>query len=106
MEIFRAMEKSGQKLTKGILKAVTMVYQDMFRVRDRPGEGRIMHGMHRVGGFRFNRSITVPNLRSLVVFCTIPYKPQELLLKLARRAIHFHDFIRGHSVRSRLDLQG
>ena len=42
-----------------------MIYQDMFRVRERTGEGRVIHCMHRVGGFRFNRSVTAANLRQL-----------------------------------------
>ena len=63
MEIYRAMERNKQKLTKGILKTVTMIYQDMFRVRVRLEESRVIHCMHRVGGFRFNRSITVANMR-------------------------------------------
>ena len=42
-----------------------MVYQDMFRVRVRQEEGRVIHCMHRVGGFRFNRSVTATNLRQL-----------------------------------------
>ena len=106
LETFRAMEKNKQQLTKGILKAVTMVYQDMLRVRERPGEGRIMHCMHRIGGFRFNRSITVANLRAINLYCSIPYGPQELLLKLARRAIHFHDFIKEYSGKGKVDVQG
>ena len=40
-----------------------MVYQDMFRVRPYPDKGRIIHCMHRIGGFRFNRSLTQANLR-------------------------------------------
>jgi hypothetical protein len=106
LEIFRAMEKNKQQLTKGILKAVTMVYQDMLRVRERPGEGRVMHCMHRIGGFRFNRSITVVNLRTLNMFWSNPFGPQELLLKLARRAIHFHDFIKEYSGKGKVDVQG
>ena len=58
LEIFRAFKRTKQKLNKGILKAITMVYQDMFRVRPYPDKGRILHCMHRVGGFRFNRSLT------------------------------------------------
>ena len=78
----------------------------MLRVRERPGEGRIMHCMHRVGGFRFNRSITVANLRTISLYCSTSYGPQELLLKLARRAIHFHDFIKEHSGKAKVDVQG
>ena len=106
LETFRALEKNKQKLTKGILKAVTMVYQDLFRVRDRPGEGRVMHCMHRIGGFRFNRSITVVNLRALNVFWSNPFKPQDLLMRLVRRAIHFHDFIKEYSGKGKVDVQG
>jgi hypothetical protein len=36
LEIFRVMEENRQKLTKGILKAFTIMYQDMFRVRNTP----------------------------------------------------------------------
>ena len=64
LEIFRALKRTKQILNKGILKAITMVYQDMFRVRPYPDKGgRIIHCMHRVGGFRFNRSLTQTNLR-------------------------------------------
>ena len=90
MELFRAMERNGQKLTKGILKTVTMIYQDMFRVRVRQDEGRVIHCMHRVGGFRFNRSLTVANLRQLQWQNENGWKPQTLLMRLAKRAIYFH----------------
>lgn len=63
IEIYRVLVRNDQKLTKGIMKAVTMVYQDMFRVREHPEIGRVMHCMHRIGGFRFNRSIHHTNLR-------------------------------------------
>ena len=46
-----------------MLKAITMVYQDMFRVRRLPGIGRVLHCMHRIGVFRLNRSINATNLR-------------------------------------------
>ena len=42
MEILRSMEDNRQKLIKGIFKAVTMVFQDNFRVRERPDDGRVM----------------------------------------------------------------
>ena len=42
-----------------------MVYQDMLKVRVRKDEVRVLHCMHRVGGFRFNRSVTAYNLRQL-----------------------------------------
>jgi len=86
LEMYRNVKRLEQKLTKGVLKVITMVYQDMFRVRRLPGIGRVLHCMCRIGGFRFNRSINATNLRQ--------YKPlnmlfngqgdsQSLLLKLA-----------------------
>jgi len=63
LEIFRNLKRTKQRLNKGILKAINMVYQDMFRVRPYVDKGRIIHCMHRVGGFRFNRSVNQTNLR-------------------------------------------
>ena len=70
LEMYRNVKRLGQKLTKSVLKTITMVYQDMFRVRRLPGIGRVLHCMHRIGGFRFNRSINATNLRQ--------YKPTNL----------------------------
>ena len=58
LEIFRSLKRTKQVLNNSILKTITMVYEDMFRVRPYPDKGRIMHCMQRVGGFRFNRSLT------------------------------------------------
>ena len=96
LEIFRALNRNKQKLNKGILKAITMVYQDMFRVRPYPDKGRIIHCMHRVGGFRFNRSLTQTNLReatATVLTWNGKVDHQSMLRALAYRAIHFHEFI-------------
>ena len=71
LEMYRNVKRLGQKLTKGVLKTITMVYQDMFRVRRIPGEGRVLHCMHRIGGFRFRRSINATNLRQ--------YKPLGII---------------------------
>ena len=73
-----------------------MVYQDMFRVRPYPDKGRIIHCMHRVGGFRFNRSITQTNLREFsatVLSFNGKIDHKGMLRKFAFRAIHSHDFI-------------
>ena len=63
LEIYLNAKRLKQRLTKGVLKTITMMYQDMFRVRNLPGVGRVLHCMHRIGGFRFNRSINATNLR-------------------------------------------
>ena len=89
-----------------------MVYQDMFRVRPYPDQGgRIMHCMHRVGGFRFNRSLTQANLREFsatVVSWNGKLHHQSMLLALALRAIHFHDLIKSYQGRdiTKVDLKG
>ena len=61
--MYRTAKRLKQRLTKGVIKAITMVSKDMFRVRNLPGVGRVLHCMHRIGGFRFNRSVNVTNLR-------------------------------------------
>ena len=95
IETYRVLVRNGQKLTKGIFKAVTMVYQDMFRVRDHPELGKVLHCMHRIGGFRFNRSINHTNLRFFKDLAPEEgWGPQEMLRRMARRAIHFHNFIK------------
>ena len=112
LEIFRALKRTKQKLNKGILKAITMVYQDMFRVRPYPDKGgRIIHCMHRVGGFRFNRSLTQANLREFsatIVSWNGKLDHQSMLLALALRAIHFHDLIKSYqgSDITKVDLKG
>jgi hypothetical protein len=89
-----------------------MVYQDMFRVRPYPDKGgRIIHCMHRVGGFRFNRSLTQTNLREFsatIVSWNGELDHQSMLLALAFRAIHFHDFVkrRQESKVKKGDLKG
>ena len=92
------MKRLKQRLTKGVLKTITMVYQDMFRVRTVPGKGRILHCMHRIGGFRFNRSVNATNLRIYQpLICIIGGKGgdfESLLMRLARRALYFHDVVR------------
>ena len=35
----------------------------MLKARNLPGIGRVLHYMHMIGGFRFNRSINATNLR-------------------------------------------
>ena len=109
LEIFRNCKRTKQKLNKGILKAITMVYQDMFRVRPVVEVGRIIHCMHRVGGFRFNRSITLTNLRAFST-TTFTYNnktdPQGMLRRLAYRAIQFHDFIKRNQGSNKGDLKG
>ena len=65
--------------------------------------------MHRIGGFRFNRSINATNLRQ--------YKPttltfngtgdsQSLLLRFAQRALYFHDVIRKNQGKTKESLKG
>ena len=89
-----------------------MVYQDMFRVRPYPDQGgRIMHCMHRVGGFRFNRSLTQANLRGFsatAISWDGKLDHQSMLLALAFRAIHFHDLIKSYqgSDITKVDLKG
>ena len=86
-----------------------MVYQDMFRVRPYPDKGRILHCMHRVGGFRFNRSLTQANLREFsatMVTFNGQLDHQSMLRALAHRAIHFHDFVKKHQQSKKEDLRG
>ena len=96
-------------MNKGILKAITMVYQDMFRVRILPGEGRVLHCMHRIGGFRFNRSISANNLRQYkptnLVFNCIG-DSHSLLLRFAQRALYFHDVIKKNQGKTKESLKG
>ena len=110
LEIFRALKRTKQKLNKGILKAITMVYQDMFRVRPYVDKGgRLIHCMHRVGGFRFNRSLTQANLREFsatMVAFNGQLDHQTMLRALALRAIHFHDFVKRHQQSKKGDLEG
>ena len=95
IETYRVLVRNNQKLTKGIFKSVTMVYQDMFRVRDHPELGKVLHCMHRIGGFRFNRSVNHTNLRFFKELAPEEgWGPQEMLNRMARRAIHFHNFIK------------
>jgi hypothetical protein len=99
LEIFRSLKRTKQRLNKGILKAIIMIYQDMFRVRPYMEKGRIIHCMHRVGGFRFNRSLTQANLREFsatVLSWNGKVDHQSMVLSLAFRAIHFHDFVKRH----------
>jgi hypothetical protein len=80
----------------------------MFRVRPVLNVGRILHCMHRVGGFRFNLSIIMTNLR---VFSTTTLTfnnktdPQGMLRKFAFRAIHFHDFMKKNQGSNKGDLK-
>jgi len=62
LEIYRTLLTNNQQITEGILKAITMAYQDMFRVRD-SDQGRVMHCMCRIPTFRFRRSLSISNLR-------------------------------------------
>jgi hypothetical protein len=109
LEIFRALKRTKQKLNKGVLKAITIVYQDMFRVRPYPDKGRIIHCMHRVGGFRFNRSLTQANLReysATVLSFNGQIDHQSMLRALVFRALHFHDFVKRHQGSRKEDLKG
>ena len=81
----------------------------MFRVRPYPDKGRILHCKHRVGGFRFNRSLTQANLREFsatMVSWNGQLDHQSMLRALALRAIHFHDFVKKHQQSKKEDLKG
>jgi hypothetical protein len=43
LETYLNVKRLKQRLTKGVLKTITMVYQDMFRVRAVPGKGSQRH---------------------------------------------------------------
>ena len=109
LEMYRTAKRLNQKLTKGVLKAITMVYQDMLRVRALPGVGRVLHCMHRIGGFRFNRSISATNLRQYkptnVIFKGIG-DSHSLLLRFAQRALYFHDVIKKYQGKTKESLKG
>lgn len=101
LEMYRHFCRYFTWPTSGQFKAVTMVYQDLFKGRSRRGK---MRCMNRVKDFRFERSISIVNVRNmdseaenwradpegLRPLDTMTSKACE---RLARRAIHFHRFI-------------
>ena len=58
LEIYRTLIFNYQALTEVIIKAITMTYQDIFRVRS-GGQGRVIYCMFRIPLFRFRRSLNL-----------------------------------------------
>ena len=105
IEIYRTLNHHGQILTKGMRKAVTMVYQDLFRVKKGPDGVRTLHCLHRIGGFRFNRSISATNLRNYKKVDKPP-GTNSLITKMAQRAVYFHKFMWENHSKYRGTLKG
>ena len=89
--LYRYIANSQAWPTEGQLRAMTMVYQDLFKgVNDR---GTMMC-MNR-GALRFDRNVTVCRLRILPTKAGI--NPSEIVAKLITRATTFHRVITGYN---------
>ena len=89
--LYRYIANSQTWPTEGQLKAMTMVYQDLFKGRNDRGTMRCMNR----GAFRFDRNITVGRLRILPTMHGI--NPSEIVAKLVTRATTFHRVITGYN---------
>ena len=106
LEIYRTLADNKQILKAGCLKAVTMAYEDMFRVIEGPA-GRTLHCMHRVPNFRFNRSLNLQYLKQFK--SSAPHggwDQYELVLRLAHRASYFQTLISANQGKPKGSLDG
>jgi hypothetical protein len=104
--IYRTLTLNNQALTDGIIKAITMAYQDMFRVKE-GDQGRVMHCMFRVPSFRFRRSLSMHYLKEFTKRAPAGgWEKFELGTRLAKRAIHFHSLIKVNQGKPKGTLDG
>jgi hypothetical protein len=61
-----------------------MVYQDIFRVKERQIETRVMYCMHKRGSIKFNKSINFTNLKQFkFCFYLVKCNSQVMLMRMA-----------------------
>jgi hypothetical protein len=79
LKIYRGLERNRQKIHT--VSSSQLVHQDTLRFIERPEESRLLHCMHMIECFRFNRGIIFKNLRSFKYDNQLEeWKPHEITM--------------------------
>jgi hypothetical protein len=105
LNLYRFLVRNAVWPTESQLKAMTMVYEDLFKGRS--VKDAKMCCMHRVPGARFERSLCVPSIRRAQYRQSVITEnqgevrltdvlPKEFPERLTKRAVAFHSFATIH----------